>query len=132
MITDALLALHAAANACAVAASASGFSEEQAANGQAVVDQLRTIFWLRPTTATGTALESDAPLLSALPREILTAILHRLDTRALGRLAATCRALYRHAPPQQESVVAVTLQERALHRGAGPAALGVPDLLRRE
>jgi len=89
MITDALLALHAAANACAVAASASGFSEEQAANGQAVVDQLRTIFWLRPTTATGTALESDAPLLSALPREILTAILHRLDTRALGRLAAT-------------------------------------------
>jgi len=132
MSTDVLLALHAAANACAAAATASGFSEEQAANGQAVVDQLRAIFWPRPTTTTGTALESDAPLLAALPREIVTAILHRLDTRTLGRLAATCRALYRPAPPQQESVVAVTLQERALHRGAGPAALGVPDLLRRE
>ena len=132
MITDALLALHAAANACAAAATASGFSEEQAANGQAVVDQLRTLFRSRPTTATGTALESDAPLLTALPRDIVTTILHRLDTRALGRLAATCRALYRHAPPQHESVVAVALQERALHRGAGPAALGVPDLLRRE
>jgi len=129
----AVLDLHEAANACAAVATA-GFSDEQAANGQAVVEKLRALFLPRVAVMASTALASDAPLLNILPGEILVAVLHRLNTRDLFRFSATCRALYRHAPPQQESVVAVVLEERAQNRGcvAGPSTQGVADLLRRE
>ena len=141
-VADALLALHAAANVCR-AAIQSGLSDEQAANGQAVVDELRTLFQPRPTARVNPwirvypALNSNAPLLNVLPREIVTALLHRLETRDIGRFAFTCRALYRHAPPLQESFVAVVLQERAEGRGCGGAepsqcSRGVAYLLRRE
>jgi len=134
-VIDALLALRAAASACAAAASSTGFSAEQAANGQAVMDMLSGIFVPRAAIMSGAALEPEAHLLTLLPSEIMTSILHRLDTFALFRFASTCRALYRHAPA---SIVAVTLQERAAIRGcsvAGPpegAQGGVPYLLRRE
>ena len=117
---DALLALHDAAIAC-TAVAVLGFSVEQAANGQAVVDVLRILFQPRPSIVIGAALEWDAPLLDVLPREIVTAVLHHLDTRDLARFAATCRALYRHAPPDQVSVVVVALRERAEYRGSGGA-----------
>jgi len=107
-ITDALLHK---ANTCAAAMTASVFSEEQAANGQAVVVQLRALFRPRPAVITHPALESAAPLLNHLPKEIVLAILHRLDTRSLARFAATCRALYHPVPPQQDSVVAVVLRD---------------------
>ena len=79
-------------------------------------------------------MESDAPLLNMLSREIVMAVLHRLDARSLAHFAATCEALYRHTPPQQESAVAVVLLERADDRGVDGAAgyFEVPGLLRRE
>jgi len=130
-ITDALLALHAAAHACTAAMTVSGFSEEQAANGRAVVIQLHALFRPRPAVITHPALESAAPLLSHLPKEIVLAILHRLDTRQLARFAITCRGLYDPVPPQQDSVVAVVLRDRGCSV-AGSSSLGVPALLRRE
>jgi len=97
-----------------------------------VVDVLRAIFRPRPAVVMYAALE-----LNILPREIVMTILHRLDYRDLGRFAVTCRALYRHYPPQQELMVAAVLLERDEHgySVAGPSqgTQGlVPYLLRRE
>jgi len=136
-VMDALLGLRAAASACAAAAIRAGFNTEQAAAGQAVLDVLRAIFRPRPAVVVHAALESDAALLNILPKDIVMAILHRLECRDLGRFAATCRALYRHAPPQQESVVAAVLLERDERgysvAGSSQGAQGlVPYLLRRE
>jgi len=109
---------------------------QQAANGQAVVDLLLVLFLARPAVVEGAVLdEPDSLLLITLPSELVAVILHCLDMRDLASFAATCRALYRHAPPQQESVVAVVLQERAEHRGivAGQAGQNeLVGLLRRE
>jgi len=138
VVIDALLSLRAAALQCAKAADAcSGFSDYEASNGQAIVDALRTLFRPRRALARRTAPEPEAPLIRVLPREVLIAILssERLETRDLASFGATCLALYRHAPPHQESVVALALQHRAEVRGCSAAGLdrqGVPALLRRE
>jgi len=116
-----------AATACA---APSVFSDDQAAKGQTLVAELRAPFKPRPAVVAGSALESDAPLLTVLPREIVTAVLHHLCIYDLARFAATCRAFYYG---HSETVVAMALQERAEGRSysaAGPQE--VPALLRRE
>jgi len=65
--------------------------------------------------------QASSPLLQ-LPAELLTAILSRLDTRDLARLAATCRSLCRDAltpPPPQRQIgpVETELRRRAEARG---------------
>ena len=44
LVTDAILTLHEAANACAATAIPAAFNKEQAANGQAVVNVLSDLF----------------------------------------------------------------------------------------
>jgi len=110
----ALTALRAAARECQLAAPI--FSDEQAAQGLALADELRARFM--PPAASGQAA---SPLLQ-LPAELLAVILSRLDTRNLARLAATCRSLCRDAltpppPPRQIGPVETELRRRAEARG---------------
>jgi len=110
----ALAALRAAAHECQLAAPS--FSDEQAAHGLAITDELRAHFLLPATSA-----QAASPLLQ-LPAELMAVILSRLDTRDLARLAATCRSLCRDAPippppPRQIGPVETELRRRAEARG---------------
>jgi len=109
----ALTALRAAARECQLAAPI--FSDEQAAQGLAITEDLRARF-LPPAASA----QASSPLLQ-LPAELLTVILSRLDTRDLARLAATCRSLCRDAltpppPPRQIGPVETELRRRAVAR----------------
>jgi len=109
MAGAAALACLRAARECQLAATS--FSDDQAAQGLAITAELRAHF-LPPTASTQAA----SPLLQ-LPAELLTAILSRLDTRELARLAATCRSLCRDAPtppppPRQIGPVEAELRRR--------------------
>jgi len=82
----------------------------------AITDELRARF-LPPAS-----LAPAASLLLQLPAELLSVILSNLDTRALARLAVTCRLLYRDAPtppppPRQIGPVETELRRRAEARG---------------
>jgi len=110
----ALTALRAAARECHLAAPS--FSDEQAALGLAIVDQLRAN--LLPPASSG---QTASPLLQ-LPAELLSDVLSRLDTRDLARLAASCRSLCRDAPtppppPRDFGPVETELRRRAEARG---------------
>ena len=84
----ALVLLRAAARECQLAAPS--FSDEQAAEGLAAIDELRAHFLPRPASSSWT----QAALLLQLPLEILSVILSMLGTRELARLAASCRSLW--------------------------------------
>jgi len=110
----ALAALRAAAHECQLAAPS--FSDEQAAQGLAITDELRAHFL--PLTSSA---QPASPLLQ-LPAEILAVILSRLDIHDLARLAATCSSLCRDAPtppppPRQIGPVEMELRRRAEARG---------------
>ena len=92
-----LAALRAVATHCQLAAWS--FTDEQAAEGLAVVDGLRDIF-LPPPSAAASAVPQPHLLqgLPLLPTEVLAVVLSHLDTHDLARLAATCRPLWRDAP----------------------------------
>ena len=110
----ALTALRAAARECQLAAPS--FTDEQAAQGLAITDELRAVF-LPPASSTHAASR-----LLQLPAELLSAILSRLDTCDLARLAATCRSLCRDAPTptpptRQIGPVETELRRRAEARG---------------
>ena len=109
----ALAALRAAAHECQLAAPS--FTDEQAAQGLAITDELRAVF-LPPASS------QPASRLLQLPAELLSIILSRLDTRDLALLAATCRSLCRDAPappppPRQIGPVETELRRRAEARG---------------
>jgi hypothetical protein len=110
----ALSALRAAARECQLAAPS--FSDEQAAQGLAITDELRARF-LPPASSA-----QAASLLLQLPAELLAVILSNLDTRDLARLAATFRSLCRDAPtppplPRAIGPVETELRRRAEARG---------------
>jgi len=110
----ALAALRAAAHECQLAAPS--FSDEQAAQGLAITDELRAHFLPPPSSA-----QPASPLLQ-LPAELLAVILSSLDIHDLARLAATCRSLCRDAPtppplPRQIGPVETELRLRAEARG---------------
>jgi len=112
MAGNALVALRAAARECQLAAPS--FSDEQAAQGLAITDELRARF-LPPATSAQPA----SPLLQ-LPAELLAVILSNLDTRNLACLAATCRSLCSDGrslcpppPPRGIGLVETELRRRA-------------------
>jgi len=110
----ALTALRAAARECQLAAPS--FSDEQAAQGLAITDELRAHFMPPASSA-----QADSRLLQ-LPAELLTVVLSNLDTRDLAGLAATCRSLCRDAPtppppPRAIGPVETELRRRAEARG---------------
>jgi len=92
-----LAALRAVATHCQLAAWS--FTDEQAAEGLAVVDGLRDLF-LPPPSAAASAVPQPHLLqwLQLLPTELLAVVLSHLDTHDLARLAATCRPLWSDAP----------------------------------
>jgi len=110
----ALADLRAAARECQLAAPS--FSDEQAAQGLAITEELRAHFLLPAFSA-----QADSLLLQ-LPAELLADILSRFDTGDLARLAATCRSLCRDAPtppppPRTIGPVEAELRRRAEARG---------------
>ena len=140
--THALAALRAAARECQLAAPS--FSDEQAAEGLAAIDELRAHFLPRPASAS--SAQAAAQLLQ-LPLEILSVILSMLGTRELARLAASCRSLWCDdptlppppMPPRQVGLVETELRRRAVVRGLDVgsslpegALSWVPYLLKRD
>jgi len=113
----ALAALRTAARECQLAVPS--FSDEQAAQGLAITDELRAHF-LPPTSSA----QADSPLLQ-LPAELLADILSRLDTPDLARLATTCRSLCRDAPTPPPPPRAIGPVETELRRRAGARGLDV-------
>jgi len=110
----ALAGLRAAARECQL--TAPSFSDQQAAQGLAVTDELRAYFL--PPASSAQAASS----LLQLPAELLAVILSRLDTRELARLASTCKSLCRDAPtppppPRAVGPVETELRRRAEARG---------------
>jgi len=131
----ALAALGAAARACQLATPS--FTDEHAAQGLAIADELRARF-LPPDP-----VKQAASLLLQLPAELLTVILSRLNTRDLARLAATCVLLWSDAPtpppPRDIGPVEAELRWRAEARfldvGSSlpdSASSWVPYLLKRD
>ena len=123
-------ALHAAllAELCAVGgrcqAATTGFSDEQAAQGVALADELRAIFLARlaSSAASTPGYPAAATLLQILPSELLAVILSTLDTRSLACLAATCLPLWLDAPtpasgPRDIGPVEAELRQRDGARG---------------
>ena len=116
-----LATLRALALACQ--ATATGFSDEQAAEGLAVTDELRAFFLARlASSAANLGNPAAATLLQDLPPELLSAILSSLDIYSLARLAATCRPLWLDAPtpasgPRDIGPVEAELRRRAETRG---------------
>jgi len=109
-----LTTLRAAGHECQLAAQS--FTDEQAAQGLAIIDELRAVF-LPPASSTQAASR-----LLQLPAELLSVILSLLDTRDLALLAATCLLLCRDAPtppppPSQIGPVETELRRRAEARG---------------
>jgi len=113
----ALAVLRAAARECQLAAPS--FTDEQAAQGLAVTDELRARF-LPPDLAT--AAQASSPLLQ-LPAELLSVILSNLDACDLARLAATGRLLCRDAPTPPPPPRAIGPVETELRRRAEACGL---------
>jgi len=122
----ALAALRAVATECL--AVAAGFSDEQAATGMTIIDELRALFQRLAAASSAvpeSAVELAQPpeLLSDVPRELQSFILSQLDTRDLACLAATCRLLWYGAPspppplPPTPGLVETELRRRAEARG---------------
>ena len=116
----ALAALRTAARECQLAAPS--FSDEQAAQGLAITDELRA--HVPPAASTQAASR-----LLQLPAELLTVLLSNLDTRDLARLAATCLSLCRDAPTPPPPPRAIGLVETELRRRAGARGLDVGSSL---
>ena len=101
-------------------AAATRFSDEHAAQGLAVADEMRTLFLPHP--ASTSSVQAAARLLQ-LPTELVSVILSHLDTPDISCLAATCRSLWFDAPtapppPREIGLVEAELQRRAQARGA--------------
>jgi len=108
-------ALRAVATECQTLAA--GFSDEEAAEGLAITEELRAVFQ-RPASAS----EEEAPppeFLMDVPPELLSIILSHLDTRTLACFAATCRSLWCDASPALPTpgLVEMELRRRAEARG---------------
>jgi hypothetical protein len=112
------------------------FTEQQRAEGMAIVDELRALF------ASGTPVRRAAvpcpSLLEVLPPELLIAVIHWLDNRSLVRFASTCRLMYSYRP-RPMTPVEEALRQRATKRNnliprSLPARFNgwVPFLLRRD
>jgi len=120
MDSPAFYHLRALASECQLAATS--FSDEQAAEGLAVTDELRAIF-LPPLASAASSVEQTVDeqadyLLQLLPPDLMTVILSHLDTRGLACLAATCPSLWRDAPPPRPTgLVETELRRRAEARG---------------
>jgi len=126
MVATLLAALRAAERESQLAAAS--FSDEQAAEGLAAIDELRAYLLPRPASSSSQA----AALLLQLPFEILSVILSMLGTRELARLAASCRFLWSDAPtPQPPPVLLrqVGLVETELRRRAEVCGLDVGSSL---
>jgi len=126
MSTDALRAV---ASECQAAAT--GFSDEQAAEGLAVTDALRAIFLARLASLAASTLGYPAAetTLLLLPPELLSVILSTLDTRSLARLAATCGPLWLDAPTPVSGTRDIGLVEAELRRRAETRGLEVRSTL---
>jgi len=125
MAASMLAALRAMATHCQLAAWS--FTDEQAAEGLAVVDGLRDLF-LPPPAAAASAVPQPHLLqrLQLLPTELLAVVLSHLDTHDLARLSATCRPLWSDAPTppprlmpllRPMGLVETELRRRATARG---------------
>jgi len=126
----ALAALRAVASECQTLLAA-GFSNEEAAEGLAITEDLRALFQL-PASASSAAAEKEAPLpefLMDVPLEILSIILSELDIRALACLAATCRLLWCDAPTPPLALPTPRLVETELRRRAEARGLHVGSSL---
>jgi len=108
----AIASLRAAAREC----HAPSFTDEQAAQGLAVADELRARF-LPPAS------------LLQLPADILSTILSRLDIRDLARLAAIRRSLWSDAPTSPPPPRDIGLVETELRRRAEARCLNVSSSL---
>jgi len=120
----ALTALRTAARECQLAAPS--FSDEQAAQGLAITDELRAHF-LPPAFSA----QAGSPLLQ-LPAELLAVIQSRFDTPDLARLATTCRSLCRDAPTPPPPPRAIGPVETELRRRAEARGLDVGSSLPEE
>ena len=120
----ALAALRAAATECQTLAA--GFSDEEAAEGLAIIEELRAVFQRPAAASSASAAEEEAPppeFLMDVPPELLSIILWQLDTRALACLAATCRLLWCDVPTPPPALPTLGLVETELRRraqGRGP------------
>jgi len=121
----ALAALRAVATECQ--APAASFSDEHAAAGLTITDDLCAIFEppaLAPTGVAGPVAQL-LELLSAVPPELMSIIMSQLDTHALARLAATCRSLWFGAPTPPPLSPTPGLVETWLRRRAEARSLQI-------
>jgi len=118
----ALAALRAVATECQTLAA--GFSDEEAAEGLAITEELRAVFQRPASASSALATEEEAPppeFLMDVPPELLSIILSQLGIRDLACLAATCRLLWCDAPTPSPlptpGLVETELRRRAEARG---------------
>jgi len=123
MACVALTALRAVAHECRLAAAS--FSDDQAAHGLAVADELRARF-LPPDPSSAAQAAS---MLLQLPAELLAVILCNLETCNLARFAATCRSLCRDVPTPPPPPHAIAPVEAELRRRAEARGLDVGSSL---
>jgi hypothetical protein len=108
----ALASLRSAADSCT--RDAVRFTEQERANGMVIVDELRALFANTGRPARHAA-ERHPSLLQDLPPELLLAVIRRLDSRSLARLASTCRVMWADRPRPMSPVEEV-LRQRAAER----------------
>jgi len=112
-------------------ALAAGFSDEEAAEGLAITEELRTAFQ-RPAAASSAVagpMAQSLEFLSVVPPELLSFILTQLDIRDLACLAATCRLLWCDAPTPPLALPTPGLVETELRRRAEARGLHVGSSL---
>jgi len=125
MAGRALAALRAVATECQTLVA--GFSDEEAVEGMAITEELRSYFQ-HPAAATSAVAGPAAQLLellSVVPVELISIILSQLDIRALACLAATCRLLWCDAPTPPLALPTPGLVETELRRRAQARGLHV-------
>ena len=112
-------------------AGAASFSDEQAAKGLTVTDELRAVFQCPGAASSAVAVAAaQAPeLWSVTPPELLSIILSQLGTRALACLAATCRSLWCEVPNHSSPLPTPGLVETELRRRAEAHGLHISSSL---
>jgi len=119
----ALSDLRAVATKCQALAVSS--SNEQAAHGLTITDELRGIFQRPASTSSAVAGPAALELLSVVPVELLSIILSQLGTRDIACLAATCRSLWYGLPKPPSPLLTLGLVETELRRRAEARGLHI-------
>jgi len=113
-------------------ALAAGFSDEEAAEGLPITDELRALFQRPASASSASAAEEEAPqpeFLMDVPPELLSIILSQMDIPDLARLAATCRLLWYDAPTPPPALPTPGLVETELRRRAEARGLHIGSSL---